>query len=115
MAGGGSADGGGFCAGEGGFVIAGLFIFGWERGLTFWKASWSFCCSDILASGGERASMSVSESEASSSVWGSGCWVLYGRISYSPMSQMSMLPVTWEAVSTRWFWESYQYAPFQLA
>lgn len=29
-----------------------------------------------------------------------------GRMEYSPVSQISMLPVAWEADSIRWFWRA---------
>ena len=65
--------------------------------LTFWKACCSFWLSD--SPGDEsRSSSAVGESSSSVSRWvGSR----YGSISYSPVSQMSRLPVDEEAVSIR--------------
>ena len=35
--------------------------------------------------------------------------LLEGRMEYSPVSQISKLPVAWEADSIRWFWRVGQF------
>lgn len=89
-----------------------------EESDTFWNALRSFSLSDSRLS--RAASGSDSDSLLSSvSVSGpvSG-WPLRfgfsGIISYSPVSQMIMLPVFGLAVSIRWFYYSDQLGPSQL-
>ncbi len=66
------------------------------------KACWSFSFSEmgwLVGLGLGPESESESESFVLRREWG---W-LEGRMEYSPVSQISRLPVAWEADSMRWF------------
>lgn len=70
-----------------------------NKGRTFRKALCSFMLSDSFAG----ASFSSPDHADSSSSVSLSVASRHGRISYSPVSQISRLPVDVDAVSIRWF------------
>lgn len=80
-----------------------------EEGDTFWNAFRSFSLSDSRLSRSAAGSDSLSSVSVSVSVSGPVSnrplrFGFSGRTSYSPVSQMIMLPVFGLAVSMRWFY-----------